>query len=1063
MDVAIRSYLTAGVAVVGATAITLAPIEVLPPDLQIRGDKLVAVLEDVSLSSLADLIAAAQSAIAPVGQGVQASAIAAGTAITQVGTAISEAVGAGVAGGGTAFRAVLDGLLAEGSTLATAVDNALAAFPTPEAFIDALVAAFATVDLNLSVALDVALQAVIDLGVDLNAAAIAEALLDAGGELAAAFNAAVANFPSPLEFSAAVAAALSGVLPGLSDLVTDGGVALANLITTLATTLASGIDLGGSAFDVLLAALQNGGSALAKAFTAAIASFANPEVFVDVFLDVLAAVNAPLAAAFETALDVALSLGFDLDVAAIVEALITTGGDLAAVLNLVLAGFPSPGDLIAAFGNALAGFLPGFADLASFAASAVANLSAALASAIQNGIALGGDVFGAIIDGLQNAGSTLYAAFTAALAAFPTPQAFLDAFVSAFAAISAPLGAALELAFDSFLAGLEIINPAAIAQALINAGAPLVDLFASVVASFPSPTELIAALGSALGGIIPGAAALAAAGVAAISNLSAALLDAIESGFGFGTDAFSAIINGLLDTGSALYATFAAAIAAFPTPEAFIDAFVSAFATISAPFAASLEVALNVFLDGVELLNPVAFAEALIEGGAELAASFAALLGNFPNPAELIAAFGDTLAGFIPNFDTIATAAAAAISNLSAAIADIVESGFGFGAGAFEALVNGITTVTGQLGDAFQAVLELFPSPELFVQALAGAFGEIGPVLANLGTALASGFQGSIELGAAALEALADISANIGASISASLSVALEGLPTPGDVVGAIGTVAESVVEATGYVGETVQAAVTNFTNVVSAVAVAFRETTATALANGQNSLEALVTGITAAAAQLASGFNFGVGVDVDVDVDAGVDAGTSASTLDVASTQGIGVGQMFSVAAPSATAAAKESATAETTTAATVTEDEVPATEVETTTPVTTRPVNPLATAVEDTQHTLNNAGKQIADGLDQTRKNIEGGLTGLRDNVEKAFGVKKPAADTKDSDSDSGSAGTESAKSDKTEKKASSSESKSSESKSSESKKSDSSAKSDKKSESKSDSKSSSSDSGE
>jgi RND family efflux transporter MFP subunit len=72
MEVAVRSYLAAGVAVVGATSIALAPVEVLPPDFQIRGDRMVAVLEEVSLSSLADLIAAAQSGWAPIGGAVAA-------------------------------------------------------------------------------------------------------------------------------------------------------------------------------------------------------------------------------------------------------------------------------------------------------------------------------------------------------------------------------------------------------------------------------------------------------------------------------------------------------------------------------------------------------------------------------------------------------------------------------------------------------------------------------------------------------------------------------------------------------------------------------------------------------------------------------------------------------------------------------------------------------------------------------------------------------------------------------------------------------------------------------
>jgi hypothetical protein len=979
---------------------------------------MVAVLEDVSLTSLADLIASIQQGLAPVGQGVESSAAVAGAAIRDVGVALSETVAAGVAGGGTAFRAVIDGLLAQGSSLAVAVDAAIAAFPTPEAFIDAFVAAFADVDLNLSLALEVALQAVIDLGIDVDAAAIADALLGAGTELVAAFNAAIANFPNPAAFATAVAAALSGVLPGLSDLVTDGGVALANLITTLATTLATGIDLGGNAFDILLAALQNGGSALAEAFADAIASFANPQAFVDAFIDVLATVSAPLATALEVALDVALSLGIDFDVAAIVEALLTTGGDLATVLQLVLAGFPTPGDLIAAFGDALAGFLPGFQDLASFAATAIANLSAALAGAIENGLAFGGDVFGAIIDGLQDAGSELYAAFAAAIAAFPTPAAFLDAFVDAFAAVSAPLGAAIELAFDTFLAGVEILNPIAIADAFLNAGAVLADLFGDVVGAFPTPAELVAVLGSAFGAVIPGFEALAAAGVAAISNLSAALIDAIESGVALGGTAFEAIIDGLLNAGSGLYAAFAAAIAAFPTPELFVDAFVGAFVSISAPLGAAIELALDTFLAGVEILNPAAIAEALVNAGTQLAATFGAVLDGFPTPAELVAAFTQAFTGFIPGVEFIAAAAATAISNLSADLAGVIEAGLSFGGAAFEALIGGIESISGDLAASFQAVLELFPSPELFAQALAGAFGQIGPVLANLGTALVNGLEGAIDLGGAAFDAFADISVEIGASISASLSAALSGLPTPADVIAAAGTVGESIVDATGYLGDTVATAVNNFTNVATAVAVAFRDTTTAALANGQNALEALVTGLTAAAGQIAAGFNFGVGVDVDVDVD--VNAGAAASSTDVASTQGIGAGQFFSIAAPAAPAESDAAAgNAPTEQAAAAPAAEVPSTEVPATAPATeekpvTRPVNPLATALEDTQHTLNNAGKQIGAGLDQTRRQIEGGLNGFRDNVEKALGVKKPASDSKSDDADKDTAGTGSDKAD-------------------------------------------------
>lgn len=1045
MDISVRSYLTAGVAVVGATAITLAPVKVLPADLEIRGENMASLLQDVSLSSLADLIAAAQQAIAPVGVGVEAGSIAAGAAIRDVGVAISETVAAGVAGGGTAFRAVLDALLAQGSSLAVAVDAAIAAFPSAEAFIDALVSAFASVDLDLSLALQLAFEAALDFGAVVNAEAIAEALLAAGADLVAAFNAAVENFPTPAAFASAVAAALSGVFPGLSDLVTDGGVALANLITTLAATLASGIDLSGSAFDILVAALQNGGSALAEAFADAIASFANPEAFVDAFIDILAAVNAPLAAAFNVALDIAVSLGIDLDVSAIVEALLTAGSDFSALLQAVVASFPTPGELVAAFGNALAGFLPGLQNLTSFAATAIANLSAALADIFGDGLAFGADVFGEIIAGLQDAGSQLYAAFAAAIAAFPTPQLFIDAFVNAFATISAPFGAALEVAFQAFIDGVEILNPVTIAEAFLNAGADLAGFFQSVLEGFPTPADVFAAFSSAFAAVIPGFEALAAAGVAALGDLSAALTAAIEAGIELGGTGFQALIDGLLDTNSALYAAFAAAIAAFPTPELFIDAFIDAFAAIDVSLGAALEVALEAFINGAEILNPVAVAEALINAGAELAATFGLVLDGFPTPAELVAAFADAFTSFVPGVEFIAAAAAEAIANLSADLAGVIEAGIGFGAQAFESLINGIEGISGDLAASFQAVLELFPSPELFVQALTNAFGQIGPFLADLGANLVAGIEAGIDLGAEAFAALGDISADISASISASLSLALDGLP---DVVGAVGAVGEAIVDAAAYTGDTIRTAIDNFSSVATAVVVAFRDSTATAIANGQNSLEALVAGITAAAAKLAAGFNFSGSVDVDVDVEAGAGAGAGASSADVANSSGLGSGQLFTLSTPEAPA---KTVTEETAVAAPVTPEEAVAGADEEKEP--TAPANPFATAArdtqytlnkvaEDTQHTLNNAGKQISAGLDQTRKQVEGGLNDLRNNVEKALGVKKPAkSDSKKDDTKADSAKSESKSDSKSESKSDSkkSDSKKSESKS-DSKKSDS-----------------------
>lgn len=294
MDISVRSYLTAGVAVVGATAITMAPVQVLPADLQLRGERMVAVLEDVSLASLADLIAAAQKAISPVGQGVETSAAAAGNVIRDVGNALTETVASGVAGGGTAFRAIVDGLLAQGSTLATAIDAAIAAFPPRR---HSSTPSFRRSPPSTSTCRSRSRSRCRPPSISASASTPRPSPRHCWVPAPTWLPPSTPQLPtSRLRcLRAAVATALSGVFPGLSSLVTDGGAALANLVTTLATTLASGIDLGGSAFEVLLSALQNGGSALAAAFSAAIASFANPELFVDAFLDVLAAVNAPLA------------------------------------------------------------------------------------------------------------------------------------------------------------------------------------------------------------------------------------------------------------------------------------------------------------------------------------------------------------------------------------------------------------------------------------------------------------------------------------------------------------------------------------------------------------------------------------------------------------------------------------------------------------------------------------------------------------------------------------------------------------------------------------------------
>ena len=101
------------------------------------------------------------------------------------------------------------------------------------------------------------------------------ALIAGGATLAAAFNAALANFPSPAAFVAALNGALAAINPTL-------GV-LANALTTftgqLNATLQAGIAAGLTGFQALLNALGNPASALFAAFQAALAAFPNPAAF----------------------------------------------------------------------------------------------------------------------------------------------------------------------------------------------------------------------------------------------------------------------------------------------------------------------------------------------------------------------------------------------------------------------------------------------------------------------------------------------------------------------------------------------------------------------------------------------------------------------------------------------------------------------------------------------------------------------------------------------------------------------------------------------------------------
>ncbi|MGY4712561.1 hypothetical protein ACXDF8_23900, partial [Mycolicibacterium sp. CBM1] len=401
MDVAVRSYLTAGVAVFGASAIALAPIQVTPPDIQIASDRALSAMADVSLSTLSEVIQALNGAWGGLQGGLNAINSAADTAITQLGDALQAALIAGINSGNTAVQSIVSGLLDSGSALATAVDNAFAAFPTPQAFISALVQAFGNIDINLGLALQAALNVSIDGAVEL-----ANALLAGGAALSAAFQAALAAFPSPAAFVAALNGALAAINPTL-------GV-LANALTTftgqLGETIQAGIAAGLTGFQAVINALSNGATSLSAAFQAALAAFPNPAAFIDALVQAFSNIDVNLG----LALQAALSVGVD-GLQGFVDALVSGGATLAAAFNAALAAFPSPAAFVAALNGALAAINPTLGVLAN----ALTTFTGQLGETIQAGIAAGLTGFQAVINALSNGATSLSAAFQAALAAFP--------------------------------------------------------------------------------------------------------------------------------------------------------------------------------------------------------------------------------------------------------------------------------------------------------------------------------------------------------------------------------------------------------------------------------------------------------------------------------------------------------------------------------------------------------------------------------------------------------------------------------------------------------------------
>ncbi|OYN73801.1 hypothetical protein, partial [Mycolicibacterium sphagni] len=127
--------------------------------------------------------------------------------------------------------------------------------------------------------------------------------------------------------------------------------------------------------------------------------------------------------------------------------------------------------------------------------------------------------------------------------------------------------------------------------------------------------------------------------------------------------------------------------------------------------------------------GPQAFLNALVSGGAALAAAFNAALAKFPSPQAFVNAFVGALAAINPALGILANAFTTFTGQLNATL----QAGIAAGLTGFQALLNALSNPASALFAAFQAALAAFPNPQAFINALVQAFGNIN---VNLGLAL---------------------------------------------------------------------------------------------------------------------------------------------------------------------------------------------------------------------------------------------------------------------------------------------------------------------------------------
>ncbi|OMC51241.1 hypothetical protein A5742_18705 [Mycolicibacterium fortuitum] len=546
MEVAARSYLTAGIAAVGATALIAAPIAPAPPDITVRADDLSAVFSDYTPTALSSALlglpstAAIRDALGNLtlgGLGAFNIGLAGAADAAGIGaTAFSDIAASMALTGQTMNTALVAGFLAAIGFEVPAGDNASAAAATTLVSTADIRDAIGNLTLGFLTAVNAGLGGMADVA-DIGAVAfsdIAASLALTGQTVATALTAgflAAIGFEMPAE-GGVVTASAARTMVSTNDLRDAVGNLTLGFLTAVNATLgglADAADIGAVAFSDIVTSLavtgQTAATALTSGFLAAI-GFQVPDS------------TAPATAA---------------------AAMVSPGGIRDAVGNLTL-GF------LGAFNAGLGGL----ADVADIGAVAFSDIAASLALTGQTAAtALTAGFLAAI--GFQV--PTEEQTSTLATAAMVSPGTIRDAVgnltLGGLAAFNASLAGLADVADIGAVAFSDIA--ASLAQTGQTAATALTAGFLAAI-GFQPPVEQATATAASLvspGTVRDAVGNLTLGGLAALNASLAGLADVAD----IGAVAFSDISASLAQTGqtaaTALTAGFLAAIGfQVPQPEA---------------------------------------------------------------------------------------------------------------------------------------------------------------------------------------------------------------------------------------------------------------------------------------------------------------------------------------------------------------------------------------------------------------------------------------------------------------------------------------------------------------